>query len=334
MIIFISNLPAFYKVRLWNELAQREEVFAIFTGRTLKERNADFFNADAKFNVELLQGNIFKRFVKLYRLLRSSNYRKLIFGGWDDIPSMLCAFLFKKKNNGCIIESSAFESSASGIKGFIKRIYLNRMSVVYVPGLSNKRLVESLGYESKIVVTGGCGLLNYQKQPPFEERRKVRRFLYVGRLVEVKNLELLVEVFNELPQYELAIIGFGLLEEKLKSIAKGNVRLLGAVNNSELPRFYKDFDVFILPSMFETWGLVVEEALNNGTPVIVSDRVGCKDDLVTPDTGLVFKWNDKESMKEAILKISEHSFYNKLRQGVSRLDFDMRAKQQIDSFLT
>ena len=334
MIIFISNLPAFYKVRLWNELAQREEVLAIFTGRTLKERNADFFNADARFKAELLQGNIFKRFLKLYRLLRSCNYRKLIFGGWDDIPSILCAFLFKKKKNGCIIESTVFESSASGVKGFIKKIFLKRMSTVYVPGQSNKMLVESFGYKGTVVVSGGCGLLNYQKQPPFEQRKKVRRFLYVGRLVEVKNLEMLVEMFNELPQYELAIIGFGPLEDKLKSIAKGNVKLLGAVNNSELPRFYKEFDVFILPSMSETWGLVVEEALNNGTPVIVSDRVGCKDDLVTPDTGLVFKWNDKESMKEAIMKISEHTFYNKLRLGVSNLDFDMRAKQQIDTFLT
>ncbi len=77
----------------------------------------------------------------------------------------------------------------------------------------------------------------------------------------------------------------------------------------------------------------MEEALNNGTPVIVSNQVGCYKDLVTEKTGLVFKSNDIESLKMTIRKICDVNFYNALRLGVSSLDFFERATRQINSFL-
>jgi glycosyltransferase involved in cell wall biosynthesis len=80
--------------------------------------------------------------------------------------------------------------------------------------------------------------------------------------------------------------------------------------------------------------LVVEEALNNGTPVIVSDRVGCKDDLVTKETGIVFSLKSgAEGLRSAILKTQNLTFYNALRKGVSKLDFKERARTQVRTFV-
>ena len=58
------------------------------------------------------------------------------------------------------------------------------------------------------------------------------------------------------------------------------VYMLGFRNQSELPGFYDLCDVFVLPSIHEPWGLVVNEAMNAGKPIIVSDQVGCQPDLV------------------------------------------------------
>ena len=59
-----------------------------------------------------------------------------------------------------------------------------------------------------------------------------------------------------------------------------DVRFLGFRNQSEMPAFYDLCDLFVLPSHFEPWGLVINEAMNAGKPVIVSDCVGAAPDLV------------------------------------------------------
>jgi glycosyltransferase involved in cell wall biosynthesis len=84
----------------------------------------------------------------------------------------------------------------------------------------------------------------------------------------------------------LLFVGDGPLREQLESQARdrsgSDVRFLGFRNQSELPALYDLCDVFVLPSHFEPWGLVVNEVMNAGRPVIVSDRVGAAPDLVTP----------------------------------------------------
>ena len=136
-------------------------------------------------------------------------------------------------------------------------------------------------------------------------------------------------------ELELKIIGYGPNKEALIERAANNphISFLGEVKNLELPTYYFNSDVFVLPSLREPWGLVVEEALNNGTPVIVSDAVGCKDDLVSKDTGLVFISNDFVSLKAQVIKMMNVTYYNKLRRGISMLDFEMRKKRQVEAFI-
>ena len=67
-------------------------------------------------------------------------------------------------------------------------------------------------------------------------------------------------------------------------------------------------------------------------PVIVSSHVGCKEDLVTDETGIVFESDNKESLKNAINKITQPEYYNDLRLNISNMDWQAREQQQIDTF--
>ena len=242
--------------------------------------------------------------------------------------------LHSKSRNGCIIESSILESRTQGLRAGLKRLLLSRISTVYASGTSQRLLAESLGFKGKIIEFGGCGILNYMPQPPYKPREKVHKFLFVGRIAEVKNLSLLISVFNEMPDLNLTIIGDGPLRESLEHEAKKNILFLGSINNTELSSYYREADVFILPSKSETWGLVVEEALNNGTPVIVSSAIGCADSIVVPySTGIVFKTGDKDSLKSSIKKICNVNFYNSMRKRVADMDFIARGRQQVNFFL-
>ena len=88
----------------------------------------------------------------------------------------------------------------------------------------------------------------------------------------------------------LAVAGDGSLRAHVEAIAAKpdcRVTYLGRLSGDDVLRSYLAADLLVLPSLFEPWGLVINEAMACGLPVIVSDRVGCADDLVRPaETGL------------------------------------------------
>ena len=108
----------------------------------------------------------------------------------------------------------------------------------------------------------------------------------------------------------LMIVGDGEERQKLEEQAagdpdlRGRVRFLGFRNQTELPRYFDLCDVFVLPSRHEPWGLVVNEAMNAGRAVVVSEDVGCQQDLVREgETGAVFPAGDVRGLAKAIERV-------------------------------
>lgn len=332
--IIITNLPSFYKINLYNEINKSCKLLVIYTWDHLYGRNQDFFDGTSQFNYVHLKKGRFSRIFQIMKIILSTNYKELILSGWDSVPLWIGALISSKPKNSIVVESSLYESSTTGIKGIAKRLFLSRVSKVYASGKSQKALVEKLGFNNNIVITKGVGIFNYISQPPYSERTQVSKFLFVGRLTAVKNLHLLIRVFNDLPNCELTIVGFGELEFELKSMTSQNIKFLGAVPNKHLNKVYQEHDVFILPSYSEAWGLVVEEALNNGLPVIVSDRVGCAEEIIEDGkNGLIFKNNDADSLRYCIRQIQNIKLYNNMRKNISELDFEEIERSQTQCYI-
>jgi glycosyltransferase involved in cell wall biosynthesis len=116
--------------------------------------------------------------------------------------------------------------------------------------------------------------------------------------------ERLVAGAGERPPY-LVYVGDGetraALEREAAAKRLTGVRFLGFRNQTELPAFFDLCDVFVLPSMHEPWGLVVNEVMTAGRPVIVSHQVGCGADLVQDRVnGFVFPAGDVAALAEAL----------------------------------
>ncbi len=185
-----------------------------------------------------------------------------------------------------------------------------------------------------VVKTGGVGLYRRVPQPPFEARERVKNFLYVGRLSPEKNLIFLIRAFSKLPELTLNIVGFGPQEAELKAIAGKNVVFHGAVANAELPKFYQANDVFVLPSKSEPWGMVVEEALNNGVPVLVSDSVGCAEEIVrNEENGIIFRNDDDANFFAAVNRMCIADFYNTLRRNIAAQNPESIERLQVEAYL-
>jgi glycosyltransferase involved in cell wall biosynthesis len=333
-IIYITNLPSFYKLNLLNRIAEKRKILVIFTHETSNQRNSDFYIGDRNFEfISVANLFIISKVFKIYKTVIFTKHSQLIIGGWDQILFWFLAIFNKKEKNSVIVESSIHESQVNGIKGLLKTLFLSRISRAYVSGKSNADLVECLNFKGKVVITRGVGIFRIVQQPSFTPSTKVTNFLYVGRLSSEKNLVHLIEVFNDFPKLNLNIVGYGPLENHLKSISGMNIRFYGAIPNIELSKVYNDNDVLILPSLAEPWGLVVEEALNNGLPVIVSNRVGCAEEIVNESNGIIFDVNKLEDLKIAIQNMIDISYYNSLKRNISNLDFDNTAKQQVNCYI-
>lgn len=139
--------------------------------------------------------------------------------------------------------------------------------------------------------------------------------LYASKLQTRKRCIDLVEACLQLAQSSpperlpyLLIVGDGeeraVLERRAQDAPPGTIRFLGFRNQTELPRFYDLCNVFVLVSVHEPWGLAVNEAMNAGRPVIVSDQVGCHRNLVRHGVnGYVVKSGDRQALADSLRTI-------------------------------
>lgn len=143
------------------------------------------------------------------------------------------------------------------------------------------------------------------------------RVLYCGKLVERKGVEGMPAALARLRRHhgldaELVVAGDGELKASVQAECKRlgvALNLLGFADQETLPAIYRAADCLLLPSLRgETWGVVANESLAQGRPVVLSDRVGSAPDLVKEGvTGASFKAGDADGMADALavaLKIS------------------------------
>lgn len=140
-------------------------------------------------------------------------------------------------------------------------------------------------------------------------------FLFVGKFHKNKGISMLLEAFKEissknrkiLNKIKLKLVGHGILFNEIKKYILNEklkfIKLTNFQSQKKLKYIYQKTDILILPSIYEPWGLVINEALNAGNAIICSDRVGAVGDLVINNkNGFVFKSNDKKSLIESIAR--------------------------------
>lgn len=158
--------------------------------------------------------------------------------------------------------------------------------------------------------------------------------LWAGKITPVKNPQLLVEALALLQEplrrrLALVVVGDGPLREsfetQLEPLLPGRCRFTGFRNQSEMGRFHALADALVFPSrQGETWGLVVNEALQFGLPVLVSNHAGCARDLVAPAAhppagSAVFASGDPRALAAALEGLLEQHDPGRLRRSVEPL---------------
>ena len=143
-----------------------------------------------------------------------------------------------------------------------------------------------------------CSLGPFREAPRSPRGSGAVTFLFCGQMIARKGLDHLLTAFANLPENaRLLLVGReaelpGMLAD-LPSEVRQRVEYAGFQPPEALPAFFARADVFVLPSRYDGWGVVVNQALGGGLPIIVSDQVGAGYDLVTPgENGEIFRAGD------------------------------------------
>ena len=156
-------------------------------------------------------------------------------------------------------------------------------------------------------------------------------FLVMSRLVPYKRIDLAVKAFNELG-LPLVVIGGGSELEKLKLMAKDNIKFLGRQPDEVVKEYYAKCRAFIFPGE-EDFGITPVEAQASGRPVIAYGKGGALETVVEGKTGLFFNEQTVESLKDAIIKFQTMKFNkSEIREHAVQFD-EEKFKEKIDSFI-
>lgn len=244
--------------------------------------------------------------LKIPVLLRGENplNQELLKSNWKRrIKKVILGWLFRR--------ISAFLYIGEENRNFYKYYGVPESKLFFVPyAIDNDRFISA---------NNSLVLRRNQIRKRIGISEKETTILFVGKLIDkkrpmdlLKAYELLV---NRLTSYSndqstnnihLLFVGDGVLREELENYSRennlSNVYFTGFKNQTELPEFYAISDIFVLPSgEGETWGLVVNEAMCFGLPIIVSDRVGCGINLVKDgENGYIFPLGDSNRLFEKI----------------------------------
>ncbi|RFZ95606.1 glycosyltransferase [Mucilaginibacter conchicola] len=251
----------------------------------------------------------------------------LLVFGWNYRSHLTILKYFKNKIPILFRGDSTLLNKTNPIKEILKTFYLkwvySHVSHAFYVGKRNKAYFKKYGLREN--------QLSFAPHAIDNERFKVNRtpevillreslqigpdsvlIVYAGKFEPVKNLKLLVSAVASLntPDIHLLLVGNGENEADLKlqvasAGVQSNIHFMNFVNQSYIPVIYQAADIYCLPSMSETWGLSVNEAMACRKAILASDKVGCAIDLVKNDyNGLIFKSDNELSLMNALTRLT------------------------------
>lgn len=326
-VAIIHNIIAPYRFPLFNELSKQKgiDVTVLFMTDGAKNRKWDLtqYTDQMKFKYKVLPNWKFRLPITDYTeyiinptiITELCNYDCVITAGWLDFSCQMTYLLKEILGYKYIIWSESTINEPSWQRSIAMPYVtwaLKRASSYIAIGTRSKEYLESLGAPSQKIVTAYSTVdTPHFTKRYFEERPNKKRLrekfhideqalvcLYVGQFIERKNVTQLIMAVGAMKsrhKIQLILMGYGPLQRSYEALAKTlHVNLL-IVPHGEvevLTKIYTASDIFILPSKEETWGLVVNEAMASGLPVLVSNKVGSVSDLVeVGKNGFIFSPN-------------------------------------------
>jgi glycosyltransferase involved in cell wall biosynthesis len=318
-LVIFTEIIAPYRIPVFNALAKRKELdlHVIFLAENDPGlRQWRVYRDEIEFSYEVLPS--WRRRVCGYHLLINRGVAAalhriqpniILCGGYNYVASWQAAYWARARQIPLLLWT---ESTASDTRNrhrtieFLKTRFLRQCDAFVVPGSASSNYLRELGISGDRIFTAPNAVDNerFLRLAEFarEQEKKLRSqlslparyFLYSGRIVREKGVFDVLEAYAAMPPKVRANIsllfagdgpGRAELMQRASRIKPGTIQFPGFLQRDDLAQFYTLGDALVFPTHSDPWGLVVNEAMLCGLPVIVSAVAGCAPDLVQD------KWN-------------------------------------------
>jgi glycosyltransferase involved in cell wall biosynthesis len=316
------NAPSFYQDDLFGALVDSGEVdLRVIFARSLGQdrRELGWRVREPRYPVEFVGGGVRAPLWLLRRAREQRERLHLVNGLWGEPTFTIAIVLLARLGSRLAVYSEAPDPQRrrsllkQSVQHGFGRWAARHLSCVFAVSQRARSYYETLGLPSSRVYP-----FAYFRDAPVgtesTDCHEPAELLYVGRLVPRKGVEVLLEavtpVFRRVPGARLSIVGTGPLRSELESRAarlgiSDRVAFVGSVPSDQIwPRLAKAA-ALILPSWWDGWGLVVNEAMSVGVPAIVSDHCGAADLVKHGVNGFVFPAGDAIELREALVRVLE-----------------------------
>lgn len=323
-VLFYTNIPSPYRVAFFNELGKYCELTVVFETATSTERD----DAWKKFEFKNFKGIILKGIRTrvdaafcpgIIKYLKKDAYDHIVVTQLASLTAIWAVAYMRMKGIEYYYEGDGgFVGSIRGIKASLKRFIIKNAKICFSTAKEFDKYCIAYGakleniyrYPFTSIFDSDVIDKSLSKDEKIVLKKKLNMkeetvLLSVGRFIQSKGFDLLLEVSRQLSaNIGIYIVGGEPTAEYLEMQKKWNLRnvhFLDFMKKEQLAEYYQASDVFVLPTRSDVWGLVVNEAMANGLPVVSTDKcIAALEMIENWKNGFVVPVDDAVELKNAI----------------------------------
>lgn len=322
-VLWLTNIPSPYRVKFFNELGKFCDLTVLFEKKASDERDESWKKFYAEhFHAVYLRGKsigVAEAFCpEIVRYLRDK-YDHIIVTNFSDPTGILAIVWLKSKKIPYIIESDGgFAGSGKGIKERIKKWLISGADLYFSTAEEHDKYYLTYGAKKEKIVRypfTSIQEIDILTSPILDkEKRALRKklgmeekkiILSVGQFIYRKGYDILFDALRQMDRsIGCYIIGGTPTDEYLEMVQEyqlSNVHFLDFILKDELNEYYRAADLFVLPTREDIWGLVINEAMAQGLPVVTTFRCVAGLELIQdPIFGKLVPIEDSEALANVV----------------------------------
>jgi glycosyltransferase involved in cell wall biosynthesis len=303
-ILLITNVPSPYRSKQFNLIGDNlgNNFLVFYTSSNFSVTKMKWDRPELTHSHKFLdQNNKFTivSYISLLKILNRENPDILVTSGFNII--MVSVFIFAKcfnKKHIVFTDSWLYPiSKLSSLHRIIRKIIIKKSDGFICVGNKGKTYLEKYGAESKkIFISRLSDEINYRNSP---ELKKEYDIVFSGQIIKRKQplffVDVAYEIAKDYPKLRVLILGTGPLESEMierLQFYKIDFRFEGYIKPEDIKEYYVEAKILLFPTLNDPWGMVANDALSLGLPVITTPYAGCADDLIIHNyNGFVLELN-------------------------------------------
>lgn len=325
-IVFLTYIPSPYRVDFFNELKKHCNLLVIYY--CSKMPNSPWLKSDKVQNYKnkvLFEESKITGLFNLIKLLHKNRTEIIVIGGYSMLAEIISIFYLKLFRVKFVLNSDGGFITKGFFKTLVKKFLIQSASYWLSSGINTTKTLINYGAKSSAIFEYHFSSL-FKKdllkdilpneiindlRNELKLKKDVNYLIFVGQLVQRKGVDILLEAIKNVKShnFEVLIVGSGdqeeILIDNLGDLSiKNKVHFLGKLPKEQVLKYLKVSDVFVFPSREDIWGLVLNEAVSSGLPIISSRRVGAAFSLIKDGVnGYIVNTGNVIELSNAIEKI-------------------------------